>query len=104
MQSFRIEVGHVHQVKAGNIVGAIANEAGIESQFIGRIAIFDDFSIVDLPARMPREVFFALKNVRVAGRPLNMSRVGGGPPPKTDKRFTKKRNFRDRPDAPITQP
>ncbi|MFO0903073.1 MAG: DEAD/DEAH box helicase [Pirellulales bacterium] len=104
MQSFRIEVGHAHQVKAGNIVGAIANETGLESQFIGRIAIFDDFSIVDLPARMPREVFFALKKVRVAGRPINPSRVGGGPPPQADKRFTKKRKFRDRPDTPITQP
>lgn len=103
MQSFRVEVGHAHQVKAGNIVGAIANEAGIDSSAIGRIAIFDDFSIVDLPARMPKEIFFALKKVRVAGRPLNLSRVNA-PPPRNDKRFPKKRKFRDKPEHGITQP
>ena len=46
MQRYRIEVGHIHEVKPGNIVGAIANEAGLRSPQIGRIEIRDQYSIV----------------------------------------------------------
>jgi ATP-dependent RNA helicase DeaD len=77
MDRFRIEVGHNHKVKPGNIVGAIANEAQIDSKHIGRINIFDDFSLVDLPADMPGELLKELKNVRVAGQRLNMSLASG---------------------------
>jgi ATP-dependent RNA helicase DeaD len=74
MERFRIEVGHNHKAKPGNIVGAIANEAGMDSEFIGRINIFDDFSTVDLPKGMPDDVFQLLKKVYVAGRQLEISR------------------------------
>ena len=75
MERFRIEVGHNHNVLPGNIVGAIANEAGIESQFIGRINIYDDYSLVDLPEGMPKEIFNELKKVWVVGQQLNISRL-----------------------------
>ena len=75
MERFRIEVGHVHNVKPGNIVGAIANEAGIDSQYIGRINIHDDFSLVDLPEGMPKEIFNELKKVWVSGQQLKISRL-----------------------------
>ncbi|UNK51239.1 DEAD/DEAH box helicase [Lysobacter sp. S4-A87] len=75
METFRIEVGHSHGVKPGNIVGAIANEAELESRFIGRIDIRDDFSLIDLPEGMPREVMDHLKRVRVAGQQLRISRA-----------------------------
>ncbi len=75
METFRIEVGHVHGVKPGNIVGAIANEAELESRYIGRIDIRDDHSLVDLPEGMPRELLEYLKRVRVAGRPLHITRA-----------------------------
>jgi ATP-dependent RNA helicase DeaD len=77
MERYRIEVGHQHQVKPGNIVGAIANEADIDSKFIGRIEIFDDHSLVDLPEGMPKELLGPLRKVRVAGQQLNMSLAGG---------------------------
>jgi ATP-dependent RNA helicase DeaD len=73
MQRFRIEVGHDHKVKPGNIVGAIANEADIESKYIGRINIFDDHSLVDLPEGMPKGLFHTLKKARVMGQALNIS-------------------------------
>ncbi|GAA5074777.1 DEAD/DEAH box helicase [Lysobacter panacisoli] len=76
METFRIEVGHMHGVKPGNIVGAIANEAELESRYIGRIDIRDDHSLIDLPEGMPREVMDHLKRVRVAGQPLRISRPG----------------------------
>lgn len=77
METFRIEVGHMHQVKPGNIVGAIANEAGIDSAQIGRIEIFEDFSTVDLPQGMPQEVFFALQKVWISGRQLKIAKAEG---------------------------
>lgn len=76
MQSFRIEVGHNHGVKPGNIVGAIANEAGLESRYIGRIEIHDDHSTLDLPDTLPHEMLLHLQKVWVAGQQLNMSREG----------------------------
>ena len=77
MELFRIEVGHRHGVKPGNIVGAIANEAEIESEYIGRIEIFDDYSTVQLPEGMPREIFKHLKGVWVSGQRLQISRLDG---------------------------
>ncbi len=76
MESFRIEVGHEHQVKPANIVGAIANEAGLDSKYIGRIDIFDDYSVIDLPEGMPRETLTHLKKVWVAGQQLRIRKVG----------------------------
>jgi len=76
MQRFRLEVGHNHNIKPGNIVGAIANEAGIDSKFIGRINISDDHSLVDLPNDIPKDVFNSLKKVRVGGQQLNISALG----------------------------
>jgi ATP-dependent RNA helicase DeaD len=74
METFRIEVGHAHGVKAGNIVGAIANETGIDGDHIARIRIEEDFSTVELPAGMPKELLQELRKVRVVGQMLNISK------------------------------
>lgn len=76
LQTYRLEVGHDHGVKPGNIVGAIANEAGIDSKHMGRIQINDDYSTIDLPEGMPKDIFMDLKSVRVAGQKLNISVFG----------------------------
>jgi ATP-dependent RNA helicase DeaD len=75
VETYRIEVGHEHGVKPNNIVGAIANEVGLEGRFIGRVVIQEDHSFVDLPSGMPKEVFRQLQKVRVAGQPLQISRA-----------------------------
>jgi ATP-dependent RNA helicase DeaD len=80
METFRLEVGSVHGIKPGNIVGAIANESGIEGVHIGRVDIREDHSYVDLPEGMPKQVFKDLQKVRVAGRELRLSRVTEKPP------------------------
>jgi ATP-dependent RNA helicase DeaD len=80
METFRIEVGSVHGIKPGNIVGAIANEAGIEGVHIGRVDIREDHSFVDLPDGMPKQIFKDLQKVRVVGRELRISRVSEKPP------------------------
>jgi ATP-dependent RNA helicase DeaD len=75
LETYRVEVGNDHGVKPGNIVGAIANETGIDGKFIGRVVINDDHSFVDLPDEMPKEVFRNLQKVRVAGQQLQISRA-----------------------------
>lgn len=92
LQTYRIEVGHDHGVKPGNIVGAIANEAGIDSKHMGRIQINDDYSTIDLPEGMPKDIFMDLKSVRVAGQKLNITVLGEEAP--TKKRETLKRKPR----------
>ena len=80
METYRIEVGHMHGVKPANIVGAIANEAGLESRYIGRIDIQHDHTTLDLPEGMPREVLMHLKMVWGSGQQLRIHTrgVGGG--------------------------
>jgi len=89
MRSFRVEVGHAHGVKPGNIVGAIANEAGLDSKYIGRIEIFDDYSTLNLPDSMPKELLEHLKTVWVAGQQLRISYAGTGP--STEEKFSGKK-------------
>ncbi len=89
METFRIEVGHTHGVQPGNIVGAIANEAGLESRYIGRIDIREDHSFVDLPEGIPVELLEHLKKTWVAGQRLRISRAEGGSAPPKFKRGPK---------------
>ena len=97
MQRYRIEVGHSHNVMPGNIVGAIANEAGLDSEHIGRISIFDDHSLVDLPGGMPKDIFNNLKKTWVSGQRLRISRLGKqGKPGNADKRVRNKGKGRNR--------
>ncbi len=72
METFRIEVGHAHGAKPGNIVGAIANEAELDSKHIGRIDLRELYSLVDLPEGMPAALMQHLGKVRVAGKPLKI--------------------------------
>jgi len=73
MERFRIEVGYNHGVKPKNIVGAIANEADVESKYIGHIEIFDNFTVVDLPAGMPKETLKHMQKVWVCRRQLMLA-------------------------------
>jgi hypothetical protein len=85
METFRIEVGSTHGIKPSNVVGAIANEAGIEGVYIGRVDIREDHSFVDLPEGMPKQIFKLLKKVLVAGRELRITKVGyKSPGPRED--------------------
>ena len=95
MEQFRIEVGHKHGVKPGNIVGAIANEAGLDAQHIGHIDIHTDFSLVDLPLGMPKEVFQDLRKTRVCNQRLDISRPGQQGKGKKDGPRSKKRKKTD---------
>lgn len=77
MERFRIELGSEHGIKPANIVGAIANEGEINSKFIGRIAIYDTYSTVDLPYGMPDDVLRLLHKSRVGSKTLRIQRIEG---------------------------
>ena len=79
MQRYRIEVGRNHEARPGDIVGAIANEAGISSSNIGHIKLHDEYSTVDLPKGLATDVINHLKTVRVRNRPLQISVDQGAP-------------------------
>jgi len=80
--TYRVEVGRSHGAGPGNIVGAIANEAGLERGEIGKIKMFDRHSFIDLPAGLAEDLLDVLRNVQVSGQRLQLSEssssYGGG--------------------------
>jgi len=100
MERYRLEVGHQHEVKPGNIVGAIANEAGLDARNIGHIDIHTEYSLVDLPIGMPKDVLQDLRKARVCGHRLDISRLGKTDTKKTGvikKKAVKKRKGTQKP-------
>jgi len=92
---YRIEVGRSHGVFPKHIVGAIANEAGISSRYIGQIQLGYDFSIVGLPSELPDDVWTILKKLRIAGRAAKITRdKDSGPKRKPAKKKTRKNKKR----------
>ena len=99
METYRIEVGHDHDVQSRNIVGAIANEAGLDSKNIGRIDIHEGYSLVDLPEGMPKEVYRDLRKTWVAGQKLNITRIKE----EGDRKAPQRRSKSDKPRKPRTK-
>ncbi len=89
---YRLEVGSDDGVEVRNILGAVANETGLRSRFIGQIRIHPRFSTIELPDDLPHNMIEHLKRVYVGQKALKISRAraedidGGGrerpgPPP-----------------------
>jgi ATP-dependent RNA helicase DeaD len=74
MERYRIEVGTRHGLRPKDIVGAISNEAGLDSRHIGQIQIEQEYSFVDLPFGMPGNTFQMLKKTWVRSRRMAISR------------------------------
>ncbi len=99
MASYRIEVGKRHKVEPRQIVGALANEGGLNRSDFGLIDIRGDHSYVELPAELPAATFEALERTRISGKLIAMSPEGpGGPPPRRSKERGNDRA--ERPDLP----
>ncbi|WP_447528009.1 DEAD/DEAH box helicase [Vreelandella sp. TE19] len=79
MTRYRVSVGHKDGVKPGQLVGALANEGGIEGARIGRIDIRNAFSVVELPSNLPSTILTKMARARVAGRPLEISEDSSTP-------------------------
>ncbi len=96
MARYRLEVGRNDEVKPGDIVGAIANEADIDSQHIGHIKLHDDHSTVDLPAGMPDDLLKHLKKVKIRNRAINIS-VDGKAESRPRPTITRQKDRSDKP-------
>lgn len=79
MAVYKVSVGKRQRVRPGALVGAIANEGGLNSSEFGKISIFAEHSLVELPADLPMEVFEALEETRVSGQLLHIEPDPGAP-------------------------
>ena len=70
--TYRIAVGKRHKIGPGAIVGAIANEGGLHRSDFGHITIKPDFSLVELPAKLPPATLKALERTRISGVLINL--------------------------------
>lgn len=79
LATYRIAVGKKHKVGPGSIVGAIANEGGLHRSDFGHITIKSDFSLVELPAKLPKSTLKALEKTRISGVLIDLKPDRGGP-------------------------
>ncbi|MGA8211740.1 MAG: DEAD/DEAH box helicase [Nocardioidaceae bacterium] len=77
LSTYRIEVGKRHRVEPRQIVGAIANEGGLDRGDFGHIDIRGDHSIVELPTNLPDATLVALQRTRISGKLIELSPVDG---------------------------
>jgi ATP-dependent RNA helicase DeaD len=101
MVVYRIAVGREQGATPKDIVGAIANEANIDSKFIGQINLFDDYSTVELPDGMPSDLFNLLKKVRVKRVPLDIELFSSAAAPVRSPRRESARPGRPAGDKPL---
>lgn len=80
LTTYRIAVGKRHKVAPGAIVGAIANEGGLHRSDFGHIAIKLDYSLVELPAKLPKKTLKALENTRIQGQLIHLEPDRGPKP------------------------
>lgn len=71
--AYRIEVGRRNRVQPGMIMGALCNEGGIPRDALGRIRIFEDFSLVDIAAQLDAADLADLADLRIGGRAIRIS-------------------------------
>ena len=55
-------------IRPGDLVGAIANEAGLNSNVIGAVEVMDRFSLVEVPEVLAREIIETLSRTRIKGQ------------------------------------
>ena len=103
MVRYRMEVGREDQVQPGNIVGAIANEGGLDSRQIGHIRLYDHYSTVDLPDSLPAETVRMLQGIRVCGKPLQLWPLNDASA-RPKKAFDAKKAKSDKPTAAVSRP
>ncbi|GGA94794.1 DEAD/DEAH box helicase [Agarivorans gilvus] len=75
MNTYRVDAGREHGVQTKHIVGAIANEANISSDYIGSVKLFDSYSTVELPSGMPEKTFNHLKRSFVRQRAMRLELI-----------------------------
>ena len=72
MTRVKLHIGKSSKIAAKHIVGAIAGESGIAGGEIGKIEIFDNFTIASVPEEKAKQVVSAMKNSKVNGKPTRV--------------------------------
>ena len=67
-----INAGKKSKIRAKDIVGAIANEAGIPGKTLGEIAIFDEYTFVDVPNEFVRDILHGMKHAKIKGKRVHI--------------------------------
>ena len=80
MATYTIAVGKRHKVEPRQIVGAIANEGGLNRGDFGHIDIRGDHSLVELPADLAPQTWAALERTRISGKLIDLSLQQGQRP------------------------
>ncbi len=75
MIRMHINVGTNHQVRPRDLVGAIANEAGIEGKMIGNVDIFDSFSFVEIPESQAERVIKTMSKSKIKGNKVSIEKA-----------------------------
>jgi len=75
MDQYRVDIGGDDGLQPKNLVGAIANTAGIEGRLIGKIKIEPKVSFVDLPKGMPRDILKTLQKLKASGKQMNLQKI-----------------------------
>ena len=91
--TWRLEVGHRHGATPGNIVGAIANEARLTGQQINGVDVRATYTLVRLPAMLPKAVLERLAKVRIRGQAfaLDVDNAPSASRPKPHRKGAKRR-------------
>ena len=100
MDVYRIEIGRADGVDVRHIVGAIANEGDISSRNIGHIKLYDDYSTIELPQGMPKELLQMFGKTRVLNKQMRMSLIGAAQGGERDERQGGKRKGRSNAQSP----
>ncbi len=69
---YRVAVGHAHGVRPAGIVGAITAEGGLTGRDLGRIDIFDTYSLVEIGGHISPAAFGRISNAKVSGQSLKI--------------------------------
>ena len=64
-ETFKFNYGRSDKIKVANIISSICNATNINGRAIGKIQIFDDYSLVDLPNDLKKEIKNKLKNLKI---------------------------------------
>lgn len=67
-----VNAGKKNKIRAKDIVGAFAGEAGIPGKSIGHVDIYDDYTFVDVPAEYAKDIIVAMKNNKIKGKKVNI--------------------------------
>jgi len=78
MDTYRMEVGRTDGIQVKNVVGAIANEANLDSQYIGGIRLHDNYTTVELPSDIPKETLDHLYKSFVCSKAMKLTKLQSG--------------------------